>query len=366
MAAYVPSEAFMIRSLLTVSSPDAEIERRGKTIVQIGLVLIGLLILAIPVVSTRQDPLPSIATMACALALIATSVWLARRGRVILAGWSLILLSVAALSLPILARAEVSSSLFYLALPVVIAGLVLRSWQVWLAVGGALLLVGVEALSTPAAMWSGRAPVELLSNTALVLLTVGTISYIGARIAEQAFTRLAQAQAQAQMAARALADANSGLEAMVEARTAELREALAAVEARAAERQALIDEISTQRETIREMSVPVLPVNADTLVMPLVGALDSHRIGELQRQALEAVERTRARMLLLDITGVPVVDTQVAQGLIQVIQATRLLGAEPMLIGVRPEVAQTMVALGIDLGNVRTAASLESALRRLA
>jgi rsbT co-antagonist protein RsbR len=361
-----PLEALMLHTLFRIDSANPETQRRGSTIILIGIVLCALLILAIPVVVTRPDPLPSVAAMVAGLALIIFAAMLARRGNVAGSGWSLVLLAVLAVGLPSLLRREITSSLFFLVLPIVISSLVLRSWQVWLVIAAALAVVGFDALTTSAELLAGRPAIDLLSNSALVLMTVGTISFIGARIVEQAFARLAQAQAQAESAAQALVSANNGLEAAVGERTAALRDALAAVEARAAERELLIEEISSQRQTIREMSVPVLPVNAHTLVMPIVGALDSGRIHELHSQALNAVERGRARTLLLDITGVPVVDTQVAKGLIQVIQATRLLGAEPILIGVRPEVAQTLVSLGIDLANVRTAASLESALQRVA
>lgn len=122
--------------------------------------------------------------------------------------------------------------------------------------------------------------------------------------------------------------------------------------------------ITAQHDIIREMSVPVLPVSRETLVMPLVGALDSARLAQVQEQALGRLEATRARRLLLDITGVPVVDSQVAQGLISVVQAARLLGAEVSLVGIRPEVAQAIVGLGLNLGSIRTHSDLQSALVR--
>lgn len=122
--------------------------------------------------------------------------------------------------------------------------------------------------------------------------------------------------------------------------------------------------IQRQQEAIRELSVPVLPVSHDTLVMPLVGALDSARLLQVQEQALERLATTRARRLLLDITGVPIVDSHVAQGLIRVVQAARLLGAEVTLIGVRPEVAQSIVGLGINLSHIRTCRDLQSGLSR--
>lgn len=155
-----------------------------------------------------------------------------------------------------------------------------------------------------------------------------------------------------------------GLEQRVEDRTVDLQHALDEVEKRAREQEQLIEEIRQQRETIREMSVPVLPVTSSTLVMPLVGALDTARLRLLQDQALRAIERTPIRTLILDITGVPLVDSQVAQGLMMVVQAARLLGTEVLLVGIRPEVAQAIVGLGMSLPGLRTYTDLQSALSR--
>jgi CHASE3 domain sensor protein/anti-anti-sigma regulatory factor len=123
--------------------------------------------------------------------------------------------------------------------------------------------------------------------------------------------------------------------------------------------------ITAQQAVIRDMSVPVLPLSPTTLVMPLVGALDSARLGLLHTQALQALEQTAARQLLLDITGVPVVDTQVAQGLLQLVQMARLMGADVDIVGVRPEVAQTIVSLGLNLSEIRTHSSLQQGIGSL-
>jgi anti-anti-sigma regulatory factor/HAMP domain-containing protein len=154
------------------------------------------------------------------------------------------------------------------------------------------------------------------------------------------------------------------LEQRVADRTVDLRRALDEVEARAGVQERLLAENQRQRETIQEMSVPVLPVTDSTLVMPLVGALDTERLRLLQDQALRAIERSRAHTLILDITGVPIVDSQVAQGLIMVVQAARLLGTEVLLVGIRSEVAQTMVGLGLSLSGLRTYNDLQGALSR--
>jgi rsbT co-antagonist protein RsbR len=121
-------------------------------------------------------------------------------------------------------------------------------------------------------------------------------------------------------------------------------------------------QIEQQQAVIREMSVPVLPLTSTTLVMPLVGTLDRERLRLLQAQALHAIERQAARYLLLDVTGIPVVDTHVAEGLIGVVQAARLLGAEAILVGIRPEVAQSLVGLGIQLSEVATRSTLQSGI----
>ncbi|HET9221149.1 MAG TPA: cache domain-containing protein [Roseiflexaceae bacterium] len=155
-----------------------------------------------------------------------------------------------------------------------------------------------------------------------------------------------------------------GLEQRVADRTADLQQALDEVEARACEQERLLDENRQQREMIREMSVPVLPVTDSTLVMPLVGTLDTERLRLLQDQALRGIERSRARTLILDITGVPIVDSQVAQGLIGVVQAARLLGAEVLLVGIRPEVAQAIVTLGLSLPGLRAYTDLRGALNQ--
>ena len=123
--------------------------------------------------------------------------------------------------------------------------------------------------------------------------------------------------------------------------------------------------LSTQKqllETIRELSTPVIPLLKEIILLPLVGHIDSDRADFILGQVLSGVETHRSRVVIVDITGVPVVDTMVAQSLVQAAQATRLLGAEPVLVGITPEVAQTMVGLGVELGTLVTRADLQSGL----
>jgi len=124
-----------------------------------------------------------------------------------------------------------------------------------------------------------------------------------------------------------------------------------------------LETIAAQRELIREMSVPVLPLSDRVLVMPLVGALDSERLAQVQERALQTLEHKHASHLILDVTGVPVVDTRVASGLIQIARAASLLGTQTILVGIRPDVAQAMVGLGIDLSSITTYATLQSGIQ---
>ena len=121
--------------------------------------------------------------------------------------------------------------------------------------------------------------------------------------------------------------------------------------------------VETQRnllETLRELSSPVIPIFEGILVLPLIGNIDTRRAAQILEGLLSGIERYRARVVLIDVTGVPIVDTSVANHLLKAAQAARLLGAEAVLVGVRPEVAQTMVQLGIDHTGLTTRADLQS------
>ena len=114
-----------------------------------------------------------------------------------------------------------------------------------------------------------------------------------------------------------------------------------------------------------EMSTPVTEVWDGVLLAPIVGMLDSKRSTEVMNRALSSIVKHRAATLVLDITGVTVVDTAVASHLIKVAKAAALLGCRAILTGVSPAIAQTMVGLGIDLGSVQTTSTIKSALRGL-
>ncbi|MGW6927548.1 STAS domain-containing protein [Streptomyces sp. NPDC054950] len=120
--------------------------------------------------------------------------------------------------------------------------------------------------------------------------------------------------------------------------------------------------IERQREQLLEVATPVINLWEGIVAVPLIGTLDSARSQVVMESLLEAIVSERARYAILDITGVPTVDSLVAQHLMKTVAAARLMGAECVVSGIRPAIAQTIVHLGIDLGAVLTRASLADAL----
>ena len=116
------------------------------------------------------------------------------------------------------------------------------------------------------------------------------------------------------------------------------------------------------RTMLAELSTPLIPITDQVVVMPLVGALDERRIAQMQTTLLHNLTELRAHWVIVDLTGVPVVDSQVAEALIRSAQAVRLLGAEVMLTGIGAPLAQTLVALGANLSNVATQSNLQAGI----
>ncbi len=111
-----------------------------------------------------------------------------------------------------------------------------------------------------------------------------------------------------------------------------------------------------------DVSTPVIRVWDGVLALPLIGTLDSNRTLVIMQNLLEAIAETGFAVAIVDISGVPTVDTLVAQHLLKTVSAARLMGAECIISGIRPEIAQTMVQLGVDMTGVNTKATLAGAL----
>lgn len=150
---------------------------------------------------------------------------------------------------------------------------------------------------------------------------------------------------------------NQQLEATVTKRTSDLQRTVRELETVLGERARL-------GELLKSVSTPVIPVSKGVVLLPLVGSLDEQRASEALTTLLELVERNRVRVAIIDVTGLPIIDTAVARTLLQAVRAVQLLGAETLIAGIRPEVAETLVALDIDLSELHSTSNLQNALMR--
>jgi len=120
--------------------------------------------------------------------------------------------------------------------------------------------------------------------------------------------------------------------------------------------------IREQQEAIRELSTPVLQVRERLLILPIIGVIDPQRARQLTEQLLRGIRATRAKVVVIDITGVAAMDATVANHLVQTVEAARLLGAMVIVTGLSPEIAQTLVNIGVDLGKMNTVGDLQGGI----
>ena len=120
--------------------------------------------------------------------------------------------------------------------------------------------------------------------------------------------------------------------------------------------------IDMQQATLAELSTPIIPLTDNVILLPLIGSINTQRAQQIIDVLLEAVSQQQAHTVLMDLTGVPIVDTQIASALIRAAQSVQLLGATTIITGIRPEIAQTLVSLGINLEGVMTQNNLQSGI----
>ena len=122
--------------------------------------------------------------------------------------------------------------------------------------------------------------------------------------------------------------------------------------------------IRQQQEAIRELSTPVLQVRERLLILPIIGVIDPQRARQLTEQLLRGIRSNRAKVVVIDITGVAAMDATVANHLVQTVEASRLLGATVIVTGLSPEIAQTIVNIGVDLGKMNTVGDLQGGIEQ--
>lgn len=279
---------------------------------------------------------------------------LLRRGSFQAAGATIVavLIIVLILAMAAYGRQHTEYTLPGLVAPIVLAGLVIGRRALWIACGAAIVGVALTTLGTfYLPQWFGiihmpdPGPFAFITGYTLVVVVISLfLDRFGGALRE--------ALNQAHERECELETLRDSLEQIVAERTASLQQT--------------IEELRTSQETVRALSAPALPVLPGVLVLPLIGAFDTRRMEDLNRVVLNAVEQYRAKTVIFDVTGVPLLDTSTTQALLQTAAAARLLGAESWLVGLRAEVAQTMVMLGAELRPFRISASLADAISILA
>ncbi|WP_298408771.1 STAS domain-containing protein [uncultured Chloroflexus sp.] len=349
---------------LAVPTSDAELQRRGRNLLIIGVVLVVMSVLSIPLVLIQPDPLPQLIANLFGLALVVAIIVVARLGWVDQATIGLIIILVVSFAVIPFGTGQIGLVPIFAVVAVVTAAVIGRESHVVFAAGAGI--VGMVSQWFGVSMRPQVAPSagEIVVVGILLTVVCGLIASIGTRSVQRAIEVAATAQMKAEGLAQQLVEANQALEIRVAERTAALQAALAESEQRQAALAAALAENERQRREIRDLSVPILAVRDDTLVMPLIGMLDGERLALAQQRALHAIEQQRARSLLVDITGVPFVDQAAAHSLVALARSVRLLGARLTLIGVSPEVAQTIIGLGIELHDMSVARDLRDAVMR--
>jgi len=120
--------------------------------------------------------------------------------------------------------------------------------------------------------------------------------------------------------------------------------------------------VKQQQQSILELSTPTLPIRPGIMILPIIGILDSYRAKQLTEQMLRAIRTNRAKVVVMDITGVPTIDSKVANHILQTVEAARLMGTQVIVSGLSPEIAQTIVTIGVDLSRVVTVSDLQSGI----
>ncbi len=158
-------------------------------------------------------------------------------------------------------------------------------------------------------------------------------------------------------------DALTGVETGIQVLITDMGDTIDESRKRAEELAEKLELIEKQRQAIEELSTPILKIWEQVLVLPLIGTLDTRRSQSLTETLLTDISGTQSKVTILDITGVPNVDSAVANHLLKTVAAVKLLGAECVITGIRPEVAQTIVHLGVDLSEVETLSNLSEGLK---
>jgi rsbT co-antagonist protein RsbR len=349
------------------------LQQRQATLLQsillliMGLSIVGLLLTLVSAVSANAV-LIGLAAYVILIAGVLIAISTLRRGHIDTAIYIIcgLLIAIIATSLLAVGIHQGESTILSFAVPIVLCGLVVGRKGLVTVILLCLVSIGLIAvLESIGSPWVGIAqlsemdPLGIFGSSATSLIAIGFLL-------DRFGTSLREALQSMKTREHELELLRASLEQTVTERTASLQFALDQGEQREEQLAIALQELRTNQAMVRDLSAPVLPVLPGVLLAPLVGTIDDERANVFAQNILSQVEQQSTRHVILDITGVPLVDTQVAQTLLKTASAVRLLGATTFLVGVRPEVAQTLVALGANLDDIPTYADLREAVAILA
>lgn len=335
--------------LITIQHPDPHVQRRGRSLAIIVLTMIALSFLLIPLVFIGAMQLSGVLVVGVSLLIYGLALALAHHGHVTLAGWIAAMcvtvgVTGSTFGEPSIVPALSYSGLVFLAFSLLIVSLVMPSQRVWWA-----LLINLAALAFAVTLnrnvpLTDPGVIVVVILSVILLIGVACLAYLGTRVTEQALSTAA----------------------VNEQRTAEAL-ALTEMQARALEAQAavLVEAEQRQRDLVATLETPTVAVADGVLLAPIIGTIDSARAQQITARLLRDTSAQRVNLLIIDIAGVTLVDTAVAQALIQAIQAVRLLGCEVVMTGITASVATTLTQLGIALDGVQTLGSPQDVLMTL-
>ena len=346
---HASSDSLRAHFVLTLSTQDRA--RRQKILHTLIAVQTGAMILILlSTIATRmRDPtfplLPAFG-LAVATALVgAIAAWLNKNDHFYAASNLFLLFTIALITVVMSYFGYRSNVPYFYLWPVVASGIILPGWSSFLFATLTAIIYVVSTLLQAYGLIVPAAPPTALSPEAKLLTgipQVVLIFYLLALLISLSERSLERALRQSAERARELEHTHGELEHTV----AELRAAL--------ERQRLL------LETVRELSTPVVPIMEGVIILPIIGHVDEERGSQIVEALLEGITHHRARVAILDVTGVENVDQTVADVLRQSAQAARLLGAETILVGLQPEMAQALPRLSVELGTVTTRRDLQS------
>lgn len=348
------------------------LDPRYEQFARLSIALIIILVIGVTIwipigISIFSDPLSerfvyiSALTIYITCAIAYACLWKARVQSSMLVLASGISIAVS-LVLCITGLVQSGAVLLVYSLPMIVAGL---TWgRRGLIVFGLLIVLFIAGLTythqLPNIFWrdSLDSPVAIVLTFALALFLINSFL-------DQFHSNLRSMLQKALQQEANLNELRDSLEQIVEERTSTLSAALTDMQAREQTLKQTLDELERTQQAVEALSAPILPILPRVLVLPLIGTITQERLKLVRQSVLAATHKRKARLVILDLTGLSMLDTKLALGLIETSKAARLLGAQVALVGIQPKLAHTLTALEIDFHDLQIYADLASAIESM-